>query len=61
MDDAEKKQLEDEFARLSEELDSAEAQARTGQLARERLDAAAREHARFLARSREVASKQVVR
>jgi cell division protein FtsL len=52
MNKVEQERLEREFARLSAESDSEEAQARVGVKARKNLTEAAREHARFLARSK---------
>lgn len=61
MDDKKKKRLEKEFAQLAKKLDSPEAQRLAEAKSREAIAPAIREHAEFLARSREHASQRVVR
>jgi hypothetical protein len=53
--------FEAEFARLSEEVDAPEVEVVIEQKTRENIAKTAREHGRFLAQSREFASRRVVR
>ncbi len=61
MDEQKRKSLEKEFAQLSEKLNSPEAQCLAEAESRQATAPAIREHADFLARSREHASQRVVR